>query len=70
MRLVLGKKWREHLGDLPEDGMGYQIVDVELTDGNVLQGITALNGIELVLPVETNHVKAGDIVGINRSLEK
>lgn len=40
----LGKTWQEKLSNLPESGMGYQIVDITLKDGRVLGKVPVLNG--------------------------
>ena len=34
---VLPVKWIQHLTNLPETGMGYQMVDVYLNDGKILR---------------------------------
>lgn len=44
--IQLSAKWRNKLSELPESGMGYQLVDVELQDGRVLSGLMVFNGEE------------------------
>ncbi len=40
----LGEQLVELLAQLPEDGMGYQFVDVVLKDGRVIKGQVILDG--------------------------
>ena len=35
--IKLPERWLQHLRTIPETGMGYQIVDIELKDGRVFQ---------------------------------
>lgn len=42
----LTPKWRQKLAELPESGMGFQIVDVHFQDGEVLAGLMVFNGDE------------------------
>jgi hypothetical protein len=48
----LGKKWQQKLAQLPESGMGYQIVDVRLQNGKVLSGLMVFNGEECLTESE------------------
>jgi len=41
--IQLSSKWRHKLAELPESGMGYQLVDVDLQDGRVLSGLMVFN---------------------------
>jgi len=42
----LGEKWRLKLTQMPESGMGYQLVDVLLADGRKLTALIVFNGEE------------------------
>ena len=42
----LSEKWKKLLSELPESGMGYQLVDVRLLNGKILSGLMVLNGEE------------------------
>jgi hypothetical protein len=39
----LPKIWVDHLINLPETGMGYQIVDITMNDGSVFNGVKIIN---------------------------
>ena len=39
----LDKKWADKLAALPESGMGYQIIDVILKNGNIIKNITVFD---------------------------
>ncbi|MBI2057972.1 MAG: hypothetical protein HYT63_03255 [Candidatus Yanofskybacteria bacterium] len=49
MRLSLSQKWVDKLVNLPETGMGYQIVDVYLESGAIVRKILVINCEELVI---------------------
>ena len=49
IKVKLGKKQTDFLTNIPEDGMGYKIVDVKLKSGKVLKGKTVLNSMYLQL---------------------
>lgn len=51
------------LVNLPESGMGYQIVNVILRSGQVLHNHKVLNS-ELLMLEENEHVRARDIANI------
>ncbi|MEA2235790.1 MAG: hypothetical protein QOC81_514 [Thermoanaerobaculia bacterium] len=50
VRIKLDKRWVERLLKLPESGMGYQLVDVEMADGRELKKAVVLNAELLELP--------------------
>lgn len=50
MHVRLSPIWTEQLRRLPESGMGYQLVDVELRDGRRFRRLPVLQAEELVLP--------------------
>jgi hypothetical protein len=43
LQTVLPMKWIQHLTKLPETGIGYQLVDIYMNDGNILRSIEVLN---------------------------
>jgi hypothetical protein len=55
-----------YLSELPEQGMGYQIVDIILKNGTVLKKRTVLNSTFLVLN-ETEKLNPQDIDKLNLS---
>jgi len=50
MRLKLDDRWIRQLLSWPESGMGYQRVDVRLTDGREATDVLAFNAEELEVP--------------------
>lgn len=48
-QLKLSKIFSDYLSDLPETGMGYQIVDIELKNGKILKDYVVLNSAYLKL---------------------
>jgi len=61
MRIKLDRCWTERLLDLPESGMGYQRVDVRLTDGRELLDVVVFNAKELELPDEMAPATIADV---------
>lgn len=61
MRLKLERRWTERLLGLPESGMGYQRVDVRLTDGRELKNVVVFNAEEMEVPDEFAQAKIKDI---------
>ena len=53
--VILSQKWKDHLSNLPESGMGYQVVNMKMKDGSQ-KVVTVLNGEHVLvsedLPVE------------------
>ncbi len=49
MKIELPQKWTNKLLCLPENGMGYQIVDVFMNNGDEHRGLKVLNCSSLVL---------------------
>ncbi len=43
LQKVLPMKWIQYLTKLPETGIGYQLVDIYMNDGNILSSIEVLN---------------------------
>jgi hypothetical protein len=54
----------ERLVALPESGMGYQIVDLVLADGDVVQNVTVFNSEMARLPDEYSHVTTDDVIEV------
>jgi hypothetical protein len=54
----------EHLSGLPETGMGYQIVEVELRNGERIRDVMVFNAEEVEWPGESAPFGPEDIVGI------
>jgi len=50
MRIQLEERWVKQLLAWPESGMGYQRVDVRLTDGREAKDVPAFNGQEVEVP--------------------
>lgn len=63
-RLRLEEQWTKRLCDLPESGMGYQRVDVELRNGLVVHNVLVFNAEELEWPAGYDSIRSADIVGI------
>ena len=67
MRLHLNERWVNHLCDLPENGMGYQIVDIVLRSGEQIRGAFVFNAEEVEWPAEQVRGRLEDIVDIRPS---
>lgn len=67
VRLQLGEPWVQRLCRLPETGMGYQLVDVELKDGLVVTNVFVFNAEELEWPADNNSIRPADILSIRLS---
>jgi hypothetical protein len=61
MRIKLERRWIERLLALPESGMGYQRVDVRLSDGQELKDVVVFNADEMDLPDEFAKATITDI---------
>jgi len=57
----LNDKWKEILAQLPESGMGYQVIDVELRSGRILAGLAVFNGEECQSDVEFDPNEIMDV---------
>lgn len=49
---------------MPESGMGYQVINVKLKNGQVLKKIIVLNSEDLILPPDYEATKMEDIEAI------
>lgn len=65
-RLILNSKFVEYLIEQPENGMGYQIIDIHLKNGVVLKNRIVLNSTFLRLDVN-ERITNDDIDLINLS---
>ncbi|WP_228234986.1 hypothetical protein [Allomuricauda sp. M10] len=61
--LKLSEKYATYLEELPEQGMGYQLVDIKLKDGRVLLSRVVLNCIFLKLK-DDEDIKNDDIMDL------
>ena len=52
------------LAALPENGMGYQKVDVQLRDGYLVAGLLVYNAEQLDWPDDRPRIRPADIVNI------
>ena len=64
MHIPLPTAWTKRLGNLPESGMGYQCVDVDLKTGERVSGVLVLNAEFLVWPSERAPIDSDAIVDI------
>ena len=64
MRLDLGARWSKHLCEMPETGMGYQVVDVVLRSGERVCDVLVFNAQEVEWPTERGPIDPEDIVDI------
>ena len=62
--LHLNERWVDHLCGLPETGMGYQIVDVVLSNGKRFRDIAVYNSEEMEWPSGAGNIVPEDIVEI------
>jgi len=61
MRIKLERRFVERLIDQPESGMGYQRVDLRLSDGRELKDVVVFNGEEAEVPDEFGNAKIADV---------
>lgn len=59
-KIKLPEKLIDKLADLPEQGMGYQVVAVSLKDGKILTDRRVINSTFLLL-LENEHLATKDI---------
>lgn len=67
MQLALNDKMINRLLALPETGMGYQLVDLVLFDGRVVQRVPVFNSEIANLPETFRDVTASDIADVRLS---
>ena len=66
MKKLLDQSWQNKLALLPEDGMGWQFVDLIFADGGMLPDVVVVNGREYEIPDtdagrEIKDVRVGDL---------
>ncbi|MGA8171343.1 MAG: hypothetical protein WB816_11035 [Methylocystis sp.] len=64
MLITLSNAMTRKLAALPEAGMGYQRVDVELRDGRRLEDVMVLESTLLDVPATAGKVDSDDILDI------
>jgi hypothetical protein len=64
MQLALRQELIDRLLTMPESGMGYQIVDLVLTDGRVVPNVPILNCEVASLPDSFSNVRASDVANV------
>lgn len=64
MLVPLAPNWTRLLASLPENGMGYQVVDILLRDGHRVAGLFVYNAEQLEWPDDRPSIRATDIVEI------
>ena len=62
-KVKLPQKHIDILADLPEQGMGYQIVNVTLKNGTILSDRRVVNSTYLLL-MENEIIKTSDILNV------
>jgi hypothetical protein len=68
MRLELSQKIIDRLLEMPESGMGYQLVDLVLRDGGIIPNVMVFNSEIANLPDATRGVTASDIADVRMSV--
>ena len=63
MRVHLDEKWSITLCEFPEDGMGYQRVDVLLRSGRKVRDVLVFNAEEMEWP-DDRRIRSDDIAEI------
>lgn len=63
MSVTLPAKWIDRLANLPESGMGWQRVDVELADGRRLENCIVRNAevLDAPEPLDTTDIRSIDL---------
>jgi len=70
-KLQLKEEHVQHLITLPENGMGYQVVDITLKGGNILKKRVVLNSSLLLLEtnedIDPNSIEKIELTGDNNT---
>ncbi len=70
-KLQLKEEHVQHLITLPENGMGYQVVDITLKSGNILKKRLVLNSSLLLLEtnedIDPNSIEKIELTGDNNT---
>jgi hypothetical protein len=61
MRRQLDQRWKQYLAGLPESGMGYQRVDVRMSDGRTVVDALVFNAQEIELPDDCGDLEINEI---------
>jgi len=61
MKRQLDQRWRQQLARMPESGMGYQRVDVRLSDGREIIDALVFNAQEIELPDDCHDTEITSI---------
>ncbi|MCK4968126.1 MAG: hypothetical protein KAS12_03645 [Candidatus Aenigmarchaeota archaeon] len=65
MTLVLKKKkWINKILEIPETGMGYQVVDIRLKSGTIIGKVFVYNCSVLEIPERYSQITENDIANI------
>ena len=64
MLVPLEPNWTRVLAALPENGLGYQVVDVLLRDGHRVVGLFVYNAEQLEWPDDRPRIRPTDIAEI------
>jgi hypothetical protein len=64
MQLQLGPEIIHRLVNMPETGMGYQVVDLILRDGRVVPNVIVFNSEIANLPEEFRDVRPSDVADV------
>lgn len=70
LKLKRNGKWQKRLIQLPESGMGYQIIDITLNeygDFRIIRGVIVCNAESVYLPDGYENICEKDIVKIEMS---
>ena len=67
MQLELTPEIVHRLLKIAETGMGYQVVDLILTDGRILPNVTVFNAEIANLPEEFRGVQSSDVMDVRPS---
>jgi hypothetical protein len=61
MKRQLDQRWTQQLAKMPESGMGYQRVDVRMSDGREVIDALVFNAQEIELPDDCRDVEIQEI---------
>lgn len=61
LEIKLSENWIKKLQELPETGMGYQVVNLKFVDGKILKNVTILNSSIAILDKKIDVSQIEDI---------
>jgi hypothetical protein len=67
MQLELRPEIIDRLVGMPENGMGYQVVDLVLIDGRLVRDVVVLNCEIASLPEDLRDVRSSDVADVRPS---